>query len=873
MSQNLLLIDGYAFMFRAYHSMPPMLRKDNLNVGAVYGFTSMLLKIVENFEYSHIAVALDHGSPSLRKELYSEYKAHRPKAPEDLVLQFPLLRILLKALNIVFLEKENFEADDLIAYYTKEAIQNNIKVTIISSDKDLMQLIVDDKVKMYDPMKDKIIDEQAVKEKFGVPPSQMRDLLAIVGDSSDNIPGIPGVGPKTAAELLLRFNDLDGIYNNISEITQQKRRLSIEENKDLVYLSQTLVTLIDSIEDQVLINALEKQVNFGENFIKFLEEQNFLSLIRKYSKFSTTLNPIISIFDKVALTEIVNEDQLLHLYNKAYSCGFISLNAVYNNDLTAIEEIYFGLEKEAYKLILNKSTQDTLFVQEKYINYMPVLEQILVCDSILKIIPNIKLFFKFYTKFTSFDDLDLINYCFNAGKKQSDLDYMLNELFGLSIENIKTVEEKEQKNYFKAIAYVHGFKKLKNLLIENKLLNIYDNIEKPLIDVLSNMEKNGIAVNSVILKELYDNFSVKITNLEQKIYLIAGETFNIASPKQLSQILFEKLNYKLDKKNNKKTTNQEVLDELKDAGYEIANYLLEWRHYSKLRGTYTTSLEKFIGTDRRVHSTFLMTQTSTGRLSSVNPNLQNIPIRSEEGRSIRSAFCASKGFLLVSLDYSQIELRLLAHVANVSKLKIAFNENLDIHTITAAKILNVPLDQVDEEARRKAKAINFGILYGMSSFSLAKRLNVFKSDADKYIDSYFAEFSEIKEYLATTIEFARKHGYVETIYGRRCYVPLINSQNYQERSFAERAAINAPLQGSQADIIKLAMNKLWQQYSCLNDKVKLVLQIHDELIFEVEESLLEDFIKNAVYQMSEICKLTVPLKVNFASGIKWSELH
>jgi DNA polymerase-1 len=874
MSKNLLLIDGYAFMFRAYHSMPPLVRKDGLNVGAIYGFTAMLLKIVENFEYTHIAVALDHGAPSLRKEIYSEYKAHRPKAPEDLILQFPLLRTLLSALNIAFLEKEGFEADDFIAHYTKEASNNDINVTIISSDKDLMQLIKDDTIKMYDPMKERIINEQAVIDKFGVPPSQIRDLLAIVGDSSDNIPGIPGVGPKTAAELLLKFNDLDGIYNNISEITQPKRRTSFVENKDLVFLSRILVTLIDDIKDQVDVSKFEKQVNFGENFIKFLEEQNFLSLIRRYSKLlPESAKQAITIFDNVKYTEITTEDEFSKLYDKSYECGIISLNVIYNNDLNLIEKIYFGFEKESYLLILNSQTQDTLFAQEKYINYKPTLNKILADNSILKIIPNIKLFFKFFDNVNAFDDLELINYCLNAGKKQSELSYMLFELFALSPLDTKDAEQKNQLNYSLAVAYVYAFKKLKSLLTENKLLEIYETIEKPLIHVLNNMEKNGIEVSQKVLKELYDKFSGKITDLEQKIYSIAGETFNVASPKQLSEILFEKLNYTLGKKNSKKTTNQETLEELSNAGYVIADYLLEWRHYSKLKGTYTTSLEKFIANDKRVHSTFLMTQTSTGRLSSVNPNLQNIPIRTEEGKSIRSAFFAKSGFVLVSLDYSQIELRLLAHVANVKALKDAFNKNLDIHSITAAKILNIPEAQVDAEARRKAKAINFGILYGMSSFSLAKRLGIPKTVADKYIESYFAEFSEIKEYLATTIEYAKKHGYVETIYGRRCHVPLINSASYLERSFAERAAINAPLQGSQADIIKLAMNKLWQKYLPQSDVIKLVLQIHDELIFEVEENLVENFVRDATNQMSEIVKLSIPLKVNSAIGKKWSELN
>lgn len=841
---KLYLIDGYGFVFRAYHSLPPLTRPDGMPIGAVYGFTNMLLKFLSNHEADYMAVVLDAGRKTFRHDIYPDYKANRPEPPQDLIVQFPLIRDVVNAFNIPILEKEGYEADDLIATLAKKAADSGIEVKIISSDKDLMQL-VGGKISMFDAMRERNIQSEQVVEKFAVTPDRVLDLLALIGDSSDNVPGVRGIGQKTAAELINEFGSIENIYANLDKITQKRRRELLEQDKESAFLSKKLISLdfnvpIDSSLDLLRIGAPEP-----EKLMKFLEEQGFHTLIKKLAikpqrpKIEVKAVKIASIAElQKHIEAITKSGQVAVLF------GQNSIQLAYDDKLVEIE--------------LKQKTQDmfdeTIGVTKA--DFLKAFKGVLEADYIKKIVIDAKNILK-ECELVAFDDVALMSYSADTGKHGYDIKSLV----------VAYLDQEEVSATQLLKLYSH----LSGVLVANKQLTLYETIDKPMAKVLSDVEKKGVKIDAPMLKNLSDEYKQYLKKLEEQIFLLAGKEFNIASPKQLGQILFEDLKIPGGKKSKTGAypTGAEVLEQLKDQGYPIAGLLLEWRQFSKLISTYLDALPKSINPKTgRVHTTFMMTTTLTGRLSSTEPNLQNIPIRTDYGHKIREAFIAERGNLIISADYSQIELRLLADIANIETLKTAFRNKQDIHAITASQMFDVPVDQVDANLRRKAKTINFGIIYGISAFGLASRLDIPRDQAKAYIERYFAQYPGIKEYMNNSIKFAKEHGYVKTLLGRKCYINQIHDKNFALRGVAERTAINAPLQGTAADIIKKAM-------VCLPANIKqcMVLQIHDELLFEVPEAEVDQAQQIIRKVMENVVHLSVPLPVDIRVGKSWAAAH
>jgi DNA polymerase-1 len=866
--KRLVLVDGYSFLFRAYHSMPPLTNSDGVVVGALYGYSNMILKIRNELAASHFAVILDHGDKTFRNEIYPEYKANRPPAPEDLKPQFPLVREVTEAMNIATLDQSGVEADDIIATLALAAEQQDLEVTIISSDKDLMQL-VSPRIKLFDPMKQKIIDEEAVFAKFSVYPDKILDLLALSGDSADNIPGVPTIGPKTAAELLNNYDSLEGIYQNIAAIKQPKRRETLINNKEQAFLSRKLV-------------ALKQDVAVIENFSELaVQEINQIKLAKFFNKhgFKTLLSKIGSeLLTKEEnnnynfhIVKITSESDLKIAFKKVNLAAEIFI-ANWKQDL------FIVAESEIFHFV--KIAAETDLLGHNLTGYLDQtlessLEEILLDKSIKKIFFDFKLFYRDY-HFSKNDFVadNLVHYAENFLDYRS-LAFLANEPDNDFCEAKSELSSEQLIARFSEL-YLRTYK-YQNYLIEQQQFALFQHLDLPFLKILAGMEKTGFKISVAELDKLTLEFAKHINLLQQDIFKLAGTEFNIASPKQLGEILFNKLAIETKKKSKKSknlSTSQQVLEELSIAGYEIATKILVWRRYSKLKNTYSEALPKQISAKTgRVHSIFSNTTTSTGRISSLNPNLQNIPVRSAEGDKIRETFICASGYKLISADYSQIELRLLAEIGQVTKLQDAFKQNIDIHAATASEVFAVAENKIDAELRRKAKTINFGIIYGISSFGLAERLNITRTEAKDYIELYFSRYPEIKNYMDSTIANCKKNGYVETILGRKLFFNNLNSNNFALRNFAERAVINAPLQGSAADIIKVAMLNIAEQIALNNLPMKLVLQVHDELIYEVKE----DFTiaaKNLIKQhMENAIKLSTPLIVEVNSGDNWHEIH
>ena len=875
-NQHLVLIDGYGFVFRAFHAFPPLKRDDGTHVGAIYGFTSMLTKILLEFSCSHLAVVLDSGGKTFRHEIYPEYKSHRPPAPEELIPQFPLVREAVTSLNIDILEKPRFEADDLIATFAKTASNQGIRVTIISSDKDLMQLI-DDNISLYDPLKSKYIKAPQVEEKFGVRPDQVIDILALIGDSADYVPGVPGIGPKTAAELISKYQSLDGIYQNIDELPASKRKQSLIDNKELAYLSQKLVILDDKVSVNSSLDDLRIKISHVDQFKEFLHKQNFSSLHNRAEKICHAFNNKNGEHhDPIRSTKILELNKIADLKN------WLEKNTASSGQLSIIMEAGFlclacSPQDVAICSIAGSSplglfqTNNGFSLKELAETLVPYLND----SSITKILHDVKRFYQLIsehgeikeTAWQTADDLQIISYILNNGTHGHDLKTLVQTYFTLEPDL-----ELKQWLAYSCLFMLQLWSKFKLRMAQEKLLILYERIEKPLSFVLYQMEKAGIKIDQARLKEISTDFSSRCFKLEEEIYEIAGCKFNIASPKQMGEVLFEKLSLQTTTKNANLSTNAEILEELASQGHKIADLILAWRHLSKLNNTYANSLSNNADLNSRIHTSFQMTVTSTGRLSSNNPNLQNIPIRSEDGLKIRSAFIAENGYQLISADYSQVELRLLAHMAEIPSLIKVFLDHQDIHAITASEVFKVALNDVTPELRRQAKAINFGIIYGQSAFGLANQLRISKSEAGKYIEAYFAHYPGIKQYMEKTKAFARDNGFVETLLGRKCYTKTINDSNSAIRSFAERAAINAPLQGTAADIIKKAMIQLNNEIEKQNLPARILLQIHDELILEVKNEAIEEVSQLTKKIMESAISLSVPLEVNISHGKNWAEI-
>jgi DNA polymerase-1 len=907
--KKIALIDSYSFVFRAYFSMPPLTRKDGTAVGAVYGFTKMMLRLMASLDFTHIVAIFDSGSKTFRNDIYPEYKANRPECPEDLKPQFPIIRQVAESLNLATLEKDNYEADDLIATIAKNTDPNEYEVLIISPDKDLMQL-VDDHIKLYDAAKDKIFDIAAVKEKFGVAPDQVLDILALMGDAADNIPGVKGIGPKAASELINQFGSIENLYQNLDQIKQKKRKEYLENDADNAKLSKKLAKLEENVDFGGDISDFSVKPIDPEKLISFLEAQNFNSLATKvrsefdYNNDNISHQKPESELKKVKISNITSKNGLNLFKNAINQAKFAiidgNLDEICPNNLN-FKDLTISLVENSKKISEIFYFAEDIFADnndlfnQKEINkkdVLSILNEILENKNIAKIGYKIKEIKRYFAKnninFDS-DDIALMGYILNSSSGKSEIKNLINiylddeegenlsQFFddlekkkkNLALEEIsKRAEILSARNYF----IFKLFFILKNELEEQKLEKIYQNYELPLIDILIKMELEGIEISAQKLQNLSYEFGQKLELLTKEIYNLAGEEFNIASPKQLSYILFEKLSLEGGKKskNGSFSTNSDILEELNSQGHIIAEKILEWRHISKLKSTYSDALPKAIADDdSRIHTNYSNITTITGRLSSNNPNLQNIPIRSADGVKIRNSFIAKKNHKFIMADYSQIELRVLASMANISNLKQAFIEDKDIHAITASQVFNTSLEDITSDLRRKAKAINFGIIYGISSFGLAKQLKIAKSDAKKYMDQYFKTYPEIKDFMENIQEIARQKGYVETIIGRKCFLPEINSKNHIRRSFEERLAINAPIQGSAADIIKQAMIDLNRALNEGGYKSKMLLQIHDELIIEAADDEV-DKIQILVQETMENVKLIdVNLKVDIKINDFW----
>ena len=913
--KKLYLIDGSGFIFRAYHSLPPLLRSDGTPTGAVYGFVNMMLKIVEDAKADYIAVIFDAGRQTFRNRIYPEYKAHRPPAPDDLIPQFSLVREATEALNLPAIELADFEADDIIATYTKLAKEQNLEVVIVSSDKDLMQLIGEN-VSMYDGMKQKTIHTEQVIEKFGVTPDKVRDVLALIGDTSDNVPGVAGIGPKTAAELIVEYGSLEGVLNNTANIKQNKRRETLEQSKDVAKLSYELIGLCENVTLPLSIADLQTREPDHEKLLTFLRNMQFKSLVNKIeTKHGVVSKPApIPTQNHAKTYELVQDEaSLKNWLAKAKYAGVVAFDTETNSlDAMAAELVGFSLCIEAgiacYVPLNHVSgktatAQGNLFEQapqitrlENQIDFntaISLLKEMLANQSILKIGHNIKydmlVLKKYGIDITPIDDTMLLSYIADAGKHNHNMDDLAQKHLG-----IKTISYDEVTGTGKArISFAEValekaceyaaedaditmrlWQKLKPQIIAEKNLTLYETIERPLINTIVAMEERGIKIDRFKLAELSQDFSKRIAALELEIHALAGVSFNIGSPKQLGEILFDKLGIEGGKKSKlgAYTTGAEILEELAENGNEIAAKVLDWRQLSKLKSTYTDTLVTQINPKTgRVHTSYAMAVTSTGRLSSSDPNLQNIPVRSEEGRKIRSAFVAESGNKLISADYSQIELRLLADIAGIETLKEAFKNSQDIHAITASQMFGVPVEQVSSDLRRKAKTINFGIIYGISAHGLATRLGISRGEAATYIESYFKQYPGIADYMENTKKFARENGFVTTLFGRKCHINGINDKNGGIRNFSERAAINAPLQGTAADIIKLAMIAV--EKALQGSPAKMLLQVHDELIIEAPTEIAQDIAAKLKTIMENVAHLSVPLTVDAKIGDNWNDAH
>ncbi len=946
---HLILVDGSAYIFRAYHALPPLTRStDGMPVGAVSGFCTMLHKLVddaltgkEEHRPSHIAVIFDPPGGSFRNQMYDLYKANRDAPPEDLVPQFPLVRDATRAFSLPAVELKGYEADDLIATYAKAAEAQGASVTIFSSDKDLMQLVTD-KVTMVDPMKNKRIDPDGVVEKFGVGPDRVVDVQALAGDSADNVPGVPGIGIKTAALLINEYGDLDTLLARAGEIKQPKRRENLLSFADQARLSRDLVRLaIDAPVDDKM-DEFHVENPDPDTLLGFLTAMEFRTLTKRIAGLLGVEAPAVAskntakkrdaapaaeigdggqpgaqhiavegAIDPDSYECVTTLDRLQHWIDVATKQGYVAVDTE-TTGLDAMQVDLVGVSLAtapgvacyiplAHKgadgdgLALTDDTPEQIDFDQALGLLKPMLED----EGILKIGQNLKydmlLLRRYGITVSSFDDTMLLSYALDGGKTSHGMDTLAGRHLDHATIPFKEVAGtgKKQLTFDQvpldaatryagedADVTLRLWAMLKPRLAGEHMARVYEGLERPLVSALLEMEGAGVKVDRDVLARLSARFADKMASLETQIHELAGEQFNIGSPKQLGEILFDKMGIEGGKKTKTGAwaTPHDVLEGLAAQGHELPAKVLDWRGVQKLKSTYTDALPNFINPNTgRIHTSYSMAAASTGRLASTDPNLQNIPIRTEEGREIRTAFVAEPGHVLMSADYSQIELRLLAHIADIETLQTAFHDGLDIHAMTASEVFGVPIEGMDPMVRRKAKAINFGIVYGISAFGLANQLGIGRGEASNYIDAYFEKFPGIRAYMNDTKEFAREHGFVETCFGRKIHLPEINAKNGAQRSFMERAAINAPIQGSAADVIRRAMIRMPDALRAANLKTRMLLQVHDELVFEVPENevahakqLVTDIMQNAA---DPAMTLSVPLTVEAGIGQNWQEAH
>ena len=908
---RLILIDGSAYIFRAYYGLPPMHRSDGTPINAVFGFTNMLVKLIEDYREDKMIVVFDAARENFRNKIFKDYKANRGETPEDLIPQFEIIRECVNAFNIPQVEIDGFEADDIIATYCEQSQNKKIESIIVSSDKDLMQL-VNEHVTMLDPMKNKKIGIEQVIDKFGLPPEKVIQIQALTGDKVDNIPGAPGIGPKTALTLIEEFGDVHSLIKNAIKIPQEKRRNVILDNKKEILISLELVKLKKDINLPLKIDDIHSysSISKNEKLSEFLSNQGFKSISERLKN-----NSFINIQSEKKPEEkklkknyllISSTEELDKLNIVVKQKGFCAIDTE-TNSLNIEDAELVGVsiaisEKSAYYIPINhKDLKDNKKVKDQIKETTLIKFLKLICSdkSILKIGHNIKydlrILDKYDVKCNSIADTMLLSYAIDNGVTKHNMDDLA--YLHLNHSNLKFKELVGSGKKEITFDYVEINKALEyaaeDALITMKLFNflnervkteknnfVYNEIDLPLVNTLSQIEKNGIKINTNYLNELSKEFEKESLILENKIFKLAGKDFNIGSPKQLGEILFIELKIAGGKKTKSGTFSTDVstLTNLSDQGYEIASLILEWRELTKLKSTYTDALQKQATKHQsRVHTSYGIANTLTGRLSSNDPNLQNIPIRTANGRKIRKAFISEANKILMSFDYSQIELRLAAEISGDKNFIEAFKNNEDIHSSTASQIFGVDSTKLDPEMRRKAKAINFGILYGISPYGLAKQLSVTNSEAKIYIENYFKKYPKIKQYMDTQIEFAKTNLYVETIFGRRCNVKNINDKNFAVRGFAERQAINAPIQGTAADIIKLAMIELNKIILKEELKAKMLLQVHDELIFEIDKKEKDTSVKKIKLVMEnthlQFKDFQVPLLVDYGFGNNWGDAH
>lgn len=924
---HLHLIDGSAFIFRAYHALPPLTRKsDGLPIGAVAGFCNMLHRYVEGNNGpdapTHAAVIFDKGSHTFRNDLYDLYKANREAMPEDLRPQMPLTRRATEAFNIACKELENYEADDIIATLACQAREAGGRVTIISSDKDLMQL-VGDGVEMLDAMKNKRIDRDGVFEKFGVFPDRVVDVQALAGDSVDNVPGAPGIGIKTAALLINEYGDLETLLDRAGEIKQPKRRETLIENRDQVELSKRLVQLDCATPLNFGLDDLDVREPDADILLPFLAEMEFRTLSRRIASQLGVEAPIIEeasapateadapeapAFDKADYSCVSDAEALQGWIDQIRERGWVAVDT----ETTGLNEMIADLVgislcvepgRACYIPLIHKAsaTEDLFGSDGLAEGQMPLdqalamLKPVLEDPAIMKIGQNMKYDAKIFARYdvdvAPIDDTMLMSYAMHGGEHGHGMDTLSERYLGHTPIPIKPLLGSgksaitfDRVPMDKAVSYaaedaditLRLWQLFKPQLHRSKVTTVYETLERPLVPVLAQMERNGIKVDRDTLSRMSNAFAQKMAGLEAEIHELAGETFNVGSPKQLGEILFDKMGIEGGKrgKTGAYATGVDVLEDLATE-HDLPARVLDWRQLSKLKSTYTDALQTHINPDTgRVHTSYSIAGANTGRLASTDPNLQNIPIRTEEGRRIREAFVAEPGNVLVSLDYSQIELRILAHIADIPALKQAFADGLDIHAMTASEMFDVPLDEMTPDIRRKAKAINFGVIYGISGFGLARNLRIPRSEAQGFIDRYFERFPGIRTYMDETKAFAKENGYVQTLFGRKIHTPEINAKG-PRASFAYRAAINAPIQGTAADVIRRAMVRMPPAIEAL--PARMLLQVHDELLFEVAECAVDAVIESARDVMENAADPAVHLDVKLTAeagqGANWAEAH
>jgi len=911
--KHVFLVDGSGFIFRAYHALPPMTRADGTPVNALYGFCTMLMKLLEDTDADHVAVVFDTARETFRNTIYPDYKANRPPPPEDLVPQFELIRDAVRAFNLPSIELEGYEADDLIATYARQAAEKGVEVTIVSSDKDLMQL-VDGHISMLDPIKLQKIGREEVEAKFGVPPEKVVDVQALAGDSTDNVPGIPGIGIKTASQLILEYGDLEALLKKADGIKQKKRRENLLEFAEQARISRRLVQLAEDAPVPEPLASFGLKSPDADTLLSFLEAQAFKSLVSRVEANLAAdgnirtppekANPVEHAYELVTARESLDR-----WVDEAYEAGVLAIDTE-TTSLNSHRAVLVGISlstgpgRACYVPVghRNEAAGELSLHDGGNVPNMPLedavaaLKDILQDSAVLKVGQNIKYDIEVLAKhglhLRAVDDTMVLSYVLDGGQHGHGMDEMAELFLGHKTIKYEDVagKGKDQVTFDrvpvdKALDYaaedaditLRLWQKLKPRLAREHMVSVYENLDRPLVPVLAEMELAGVLVDREGLKALSADFAERLHTLEEEIHRLAGRKFNVGSPKQLGEILFDEMSLAGGKKSGKTgawATGAEVLEDLAAQGHDLPARVLDWRQLSKLKSTYADALVEEINPKTgRIHTSLQQTVVNTGRLSSSDPNLQNIPIRTDEGRKIRGTFIAAPGTVLLSADYSQIELRLLAHVGQIESLRQAFLEGLDIHAVTASEVFGIPMQDMDPMERRKAKAINFGIIYGISPFGLARNIRVPQGQAKAFIDAYFERYPGIRGYMDRAKAFAGEHGYVTTIFGRKCHTPGIKDKNPARRSFQERVAINAPLQGSAADIIKRAMIRLPDALREGGLGAKMLLQVHDELLFEVPESEADRTREVVTATMQNAAELAVPLVVETGVAKTWAAAH